>query len=82
MANDNLKAKKIRKLRGSLAAWRARSAEKQQTIKSLRVKVRDLTTSREQWRTRAKALEQRISVLETAQADALELRSPFSFFGG
>lgn len=52
-----------RLFRRSRDLWKERAADKQHTIKRLRITVRDLTQSRDHWRARAQQLQQQVRTL-------------------
>jgi hypothetical protein len=81
MNDEESAARKTRKLRASRDLWKQRSAEKQQEIRQLRVKVRDLSISREIWKARVKELvEQQLQPAH--EANAAVGPGSWLFFGG
>jgi predicted nucleic acid-binding Zn-ribbon protein len=65
MTTDNHAGRNAKKLHSSRDQWKQRSAEKQQQIRHLRVKVRDLANSRDHWKQRAADLERQLQLLQT-----------------
>ena len=80
MKDEGNTARRMRKLRASRNLWKQRSAEKQQEIRQLRVKVRDLSNSREHWKTCVKQLEQQLQAVH--EAHAVDGLGSWIFFGG
>jgi hypothetical protein len=64
------RARLLRRLVCSRSGWKRRVAEKQDLIRSLRVKARDLETSRSFWKQRARTAEAAIRLLSADAADS------------
>lgn len=63
-------ARLARLFRKSRDAWKQRAADKQRTLKKMRITVRDLSTSRDHWREVARQQAARVAGLQAQLAQA------------
>jgi hypothetical protein len=59
-------ARQVRLVRRSRDTWKHRAADKQATIKKMRITVRDLSNSRDHWKTLAQQQAGELAVLRPA----------------